>query len=243
MTNNVVPKIIWQTHEEEYQNLPQSFLAASMTWKNLNPNWKYRYVSAENREKEIKNFDPTLYEYYTILNKINQADVWGYVVTYKYGGFYADMDSACTMPLDYFLETKWHGEEVIITSPGFQTLPDTVNISNFGAIKKSNVLRQVLSGIVRLYTKNLNREYINIIKSKSYPIEYEQSIWYMMTYVLKQYNIDVCYELENASLHSSDLKDSFDMNLVVNYFGKIKKYSELAAKKNWTTHIEFSMSN
>ena len=90
-------KIIWQTHEWEHSDLPEHFRAATMAWKNLNPTWEYKYVSARERADQVKSFDYNLYKFYVLADKVTQADIWRYIVVYKHGGVYADMDSMLSL--------------------------------------------------------------------------------------------------------------------------------------------------
>lgn len=92
----MIPKIIWQTHEWEYEDLSYDFKMASLTWKNLNPDWDHRYVSKKDRVKHIEEYDKSLLKFYNSCDGITQSDIWRYVVLYLYGGVYVDMDTlAC----------------------------------------------------------------------------------------------------------------------------------------------------
>ena len=88
----MIPKIIWQTHETAYEDLPQLYKENSQTYKDLG--WEYRYHSALDRESFIAEYFPEyLHLYLHIGPGIYRSDLWRYLVLYKYGGFYADMDS------------------------------------------------------------------------------------------------------------------------------------------------------
>jgi hypothetical protein len=104
-----IPKIIWQTHNYEYEDLPIHYKKIAQTWKNLNPDWEYRYVSHTEREDIIKKY-PILWNYYPTQTGVCQADMWRYVVTYEHGGVYADMDSVCTKSISYFLDNSRSAE-------------------------------------------------------------------------------------------------------------------------------------
>jgi mannosyltransferase OCH1-like enzyme len=91
----MIPKIIWQTHENRYEDLEPFQKNIINTWKNLNPGWKHNYVDAEQRSRDVKEYDENLHTYYLASGKLHQSDIWRLVVTYNHGGFYADMDSIC----------------------------------------------------------------------------------------------------------------------------------------------------
>lgn len=122
-----IPKVIWQTHNYEYDDLPLHFKKVSYTWQNLNPDWEYRFVSHIEREDIIKKY-PTLWKYYPTQDAVCQADMWRYVVTYEHGGVYADMDSICTKPITYLLDSLEDFEIIVPPAILWQTtLKDVVN--------------------------------------------------------------------------------------------------------------------
>jgi hypothetical protein len=110
-----IPKIIWQTHNYEYSDLPIHFKKIAQTWKNLNPDWDYRYVSHTEREEIIKKY-PILWKYYATQDGVCQADIWRYVVTYEHGGVYADMDSVCVQSITHCLNGL-DDAEIFVSTP------------------------------------------------------------------------------------------------------------------------------
>ena len=65
----------------------------SKTYKKLD-GWEYRYSSNADREAFIAKYFPQYLHLYLYIGPgIHRADFWRYLVLYKYGGFYADMDS------------------------------------------------------------------------------------------------------------------------------------------------------
>jgi mannosyltransferase OCH1-like enzyme len=110
-----IPKIIWQTHNYEYSDLPIHFKKIAQTWKNLNPGWEYRYVSHTEREEIVKKY-PMIWKYYPTQDGVCQADIWRYLVTYEHGGVYADMDSVCTEPISYTL-SNLGDHEIFVSTP------------------------------------------------------------------------------------------------------------------------------
>ena len=93
----MIPKIIWQTHETSYVDLPRLYKENSQTYKDLG--WDYRYFSALDRESFIaEHFPEYLHLYLHIGPGIYRSNLWRYLTLYKYGGFYADMDSKLLYP-------------------------------------------------------------------------------------------------------------------------------------------------
>jgi len=145
----MIPKIIWQTEEAEFENLLPFQKNIIGTWKNLNTDWEHRYADSKQREQHVKDYNDTLYKIYQISSGINRADMWRMVATYTHGGFYADMDSICTVPLNDVISQNYRDEDMISSSVGFQTIPKTINNSNFATIKnsKKNVKQPLNKGL------------------------------------------------------------------------------------------------
>ncbi len=239
MSAPLIPKIIWQTHEWEYSDLPQNFLSVTMTWKNLNPDWEYRYVSAKERAEYVKNANPSLYKMYLLSDNVSQADMWRYLVTYEHGGVYADMDSICTMPLNYLIENNQHGADLIATPVEYPN--NFVNNSNFAVTKSSTLMEKVIRNLV-FYYERVN--YARIIMDSNT----EKEFWEQVSKEIKLHTgvyIDVVF-IESPSLvsfnfigaiHSEGIKNEFNTDYDVDYYGEKTTYFELAKKYGWETHI------
>lgn len=248
----MIPKIIWQTHEWEYKDLPNHFLKIIKTWENLNPGWNHRYVSGAQRALYIEQYDQILYRYYLLADKITQADIWRYVVVYRDGGVYADMDSICTMPLDYMIDKYYNEEDVISVAimtdkyeerarwrakdnPEFSS--GGVNNSNFAAIKNSKIMKLILDNIIKkyktitlfdLFIRSEIGNSINPIAGKTHCFFLGYSAY---SDVVMKNQDSVCFNFE-ASMHSNVLKEKFDTDYMINYYGKEIPYFSFVKEKN-----------
>jgi hypothetical protein len=239
----MIPKIIWQTHEWSYEDLPENFLRVIKTWKNLNPEWQHRYVNAVKRAADVKEYDETLYRYYLLADKITQADIWRYIIVYKHGGVYADMDSICTMPLDYMIDKHYKDEDLISLAimidyqkPKINGEYDSsgVNNSNFAAIKNSKIMKLIIDNIIEKYKKITLLDVFN-----SSEIGHEISgrircFWLgyrQYSDIVMQNQDDVCFNFE-ASIHSQDFKQKFDTDYMINDYGKQIPYFSFVIEKN-----------
>lgn len=155
----MIPKIIWQTHELPYDQLPSFQKDIIDTWKYLNMGWEYHYVDAEERYRQVKEYDDFLHDCYLLLGEVHQADIWRLVAVYKHGGVYADMDSICVKPIEEATGWNYKGEQIMCSSIGFQS--SGVNNSNFGAIKNSEIIKLIIDELILIYKslgmKNLPR--------------------------------------------------------------------------------------
>lgn len=235
----MIPKIIWQTHEWEYSMLPHNFKRSSQTWKNLNSGWEYRYHSAIDRAIEVKDFDKELYEYYMFADKVTQSDIWRYIVIYKYGGFYADMDSFCTEPLDFSIEKNYKDNELLCCEiiEDKILIKKFINNSHFAAIKESFILKEIIESIKDKYKKMSVVEIYNSIEKKSNygPRQICNELWLGVHFFYSAItnNKDKVSFGYNGGVHSEMIKIDFTSNYMLNYFGTIVNYEELCKTMNW----------
>lgn len=105
MENQGIPRIIWQTHEYSWSDLPLYMQAAIGTWKEHNPDFQHRYVTgSERREFLESNFDKEFCDFYERSDSnVVRADIWRIAVMLKFGGIYADVDTYCMRPIDKFM--------------------------------------------------------------------------------------------------------------------------------------------
>jgi len=105
LKNNIprnIPKIIFQTWKTK--KLPEKFKEWSDTWKNMNPNFEYRFYTDKDCYKFIYTNYPEYLDLYESLITIEKIDVFRYLVLHKYGGIYVDMDCECLKPIDDLLD-------------------------------------------------------------------------------------------------------------------------------------------
>lgn len=96
-----VPKTIWQTGKLNFENLEYPFNLNVETWKQVNPDWEYRYSNQQQvyydidalNDKEISELSSKLWGAFL-------ADLWRYVTIYSHGGVYVDLDTVARLPLD-----------------------------------------------------------------------------------------------------------------------------------------------
>jgi hypothetical protein len=221
----MIPKIIWQTEEAEFENLLPFQKNIIGTWKNLNPDWEHRYADSKQREQDVKDYNDTLYSIYKISSGVNRADMWRMVVTYTHGGVYADMDSICTMPLDQMIKQYYNGEDIICSSYGFQTKRGGINNSNFATIKNSKTIKLVLDEVILECEKMLEfgDKFTNIFPGVP--------VWGCFSSAAIKNKDNICFQ-DNYFLHSGDFKYRFDLNAQIMYNGDIVNYLDIVKESN-----------
>ena len=100
-----VPKIIWQTMKTN--RVPLILKDYANTWIENNPEYEYRFYDDDDIINFIKNDFPDYVEAYKkIKYGASKADLWRYLIMYKYGGVYADLDCRCINPLRQWINPE-----------------------------------------------------------------------------------------------------------------------------------------
>lgn len=105
----MIPKIIWQTYKDPFSQLQPYMTNALNTWKELNPEFEYKYMD----DSEAAQFVLNEYgqEWYNIFINlpvgVMRGDLWRYMIIYKYGGVYADLDTECLYPINSWLKEDY----------------------------------------------------------------------------------------------------------------------------------------
>ena len=98
-----IPKIIHQTWKS--RDLPDNYKNYSNSWKDKHPDWEYCFYDDIDCENFVKEFFPQFLEIYNSMEKpVMKADMFRYLVVYKYGGVYADIDTLCLKSLNDLLD-------------------------------------------------------------------------------------------------------------------------------------------
>ncbi len=114
----MIPKLIHQTWKTDA--IPDRFKAWSATWSRHNPQWQRRHWSDRALLDFVAQAFPEFLELYcSFAEGVKRADAARYLLLYKFGGVYADIDTECLASLDVLLDeervvlslepsTHWH---------------------------------------------------------------------------------------------------------------------------------------
>lgn len=98
----MIPKIIHQTWKTEH--IPKQWKYAVQSCKTINKEFTHMLWTDENMDKFVKQYYPNFYKIYKSYKyNIQRCDVFRYLVLYKYGDIYLDMDIICNKNLFKFL--------------------------------------------------------------------------------------------------------------------------------------------
>ena len=94
----MIPKIIHQTWRDHILPVPSEL---PDSWKEINPDWDYRFWTDTDLLDFVSSFYPELLELYTSYpSPVQRADLARYLLLDQFGGIYADIDTRCVGPLD-----------------------------------------------------------------------------------------------------------------------------------------------
>lgn len=102
-----VPRILWQTYKSVDQ-LPVESLPCIDSWLRLNRGWSYHFCSDRDMETFFQSYLEGRYlELFRAMPlPVMKADLWRYAILEAFGGFYADIDTYCSAPLDDWLDHR-----------------------------------------------------------------------------------------------------------------------------------------
>jgi mannosyltransferase OCH1-like enzyme len=124
----MIPKIIHQTWKT--LNIPDEWKDAVESCKNQHKDYKHIIWSHEMMESFVKKEYPDFYNVYMAYPyDIQRCDAFRYLVLYKYGGIYLDMDVICKKKIDSILEydlvlTKSLNVENSYTNSFYMVIPN-----------------------------------------------------------------------------------------------------------------------
>jgi len=112
-----IPRIIHQTFYDRV--LPERLQQNVDRLRVMNPDWEYRFYDDADIAAFIKeNYPPAVWAYFQRIDPVYgaaRADIFRYLLLYKFGGVYLDIKSsalepfnATLQPNDQFILSKWH---------------------------------------------------------------------------------------------------------------------------------------
>lgn len=91
-----IPQIIHQIYED-LSGPPPSLIKISQSWKELNHGWEYRFWNKNDIDTFLETYYPDLIPIYRAFPyDVQRWDAIRYLILYKIGGLYVDMDYECT---------------------------------------------------------------------------------------------------------------------------------------------------
>jgi mannosyltransferase OCH1-like enzyme len=96
-----IPKIIFRTGKWVIKDIPDIVMGVYKEIIRLNPDYKFVYFDNDDCYNFIKDFNPSyLLHYNKLIPTAYKADLFRYLLLYKYGGCYGDMTQEIYVPYD-----------------------------------------------------------------------------------------------------------------------------------------------
>lgn len=165
-----IPKIIWQTYKDPEHLLQPYMKDAINSWKALNPEYEHRYMDDE----AAANFVLSEYgeEWHNLFISlpvgVMRGDLWRYMIVYKYGGVYTDLDTECLLPI-----SSW-----MLSDKDFIVCPETdIHFCQwtFAATAGHPILKQVLD-LIKERLKNPNYDMNHFVHYHTGPAVWTEGI-------------------------------------------------------------------
>jgi mannosyltransferase OCH1-like enzyme len=163
----MIPKNIFQSWYTKI--LDASIQSKIDSMKSMNPSYNYYlYDDLEMDDFVNNNFPSEITECYNKLNIIvAKVDFWRYLVIYKYGGVYLDMDSSIDRPLDEII--KENDQAIITAENNAGMFVQWAIIFN----KEHPILKRVINLVIRNIRQN---KYPNDIHKMTGPTVFSEAI-------------------------------------------------------------------
>ena len=146
----MIPKNIHQIWFQGENNIPNKYINNINTIKNHHKTWNYFIWSDESIRKILTAEELKVYNEYKYMHQ--KIDFSKYIVLYKYGGVYIDMDAVSIKPLDDLI--KLNPDKDFIASKfvanyiesyiGCRNL-DCINNGTILSTPKNNILKQLIN--------------------------------------------------------------------------------------------------
>lgn len=149
-SSSLIPSVIYQTFQSRL--IPKAIDDATNSWKELNPEYSWKYFSDIDCRNYIKeNFNKDVLKAYdSLIPGSYKSDLWRYCIIYKEGGVYADIKFGAVVSLSEIIDKD---TELVITND----IDDKRMYNAFFAAKpKHPVILKCIKEVVRRVN---NKEY------------------------------------------------------------------------------------
>jgi hypothetical protein len=232
-----IEKIIWQTYETTYEDLPDYAKDSIGTWKHMNPDWQHGYMSGPDRESFFKeNFPEEVYNTYINLPLgVMKAGLWRFAILYINGGVYADMDTHCKAPISDWLskdndvlldierDTPWLATQVIAAKAGSPIMKAAIDLCvsrcSDGIVKHNHMVHYYTD--VQMFTDAIYKE-LGVEPYQKHLNEWAPELMEMDW--LKSNNVKI--------LNGKDARRLLDKDVVHLYWGDDREAGWIAWKKD-----------
>jgi len=98
----MIPKIIHQTWRNK-KSINEAFQVCVKSIKDKNPDYIYKFYSDQDCYDIVKNEFPEFFGVYGSMSPVEKADLFRYLIVYRDGGVYLDIDCFCVANFDQLI--------------------------------------------------------------------------------------------------------------------------------------------
>ena len=213
-----IPKIIHQVYED-LSGPPEFLRLLSKGWQEKNPDWEYMFWTKKEMEALVREFPDFVDIYHSFPYNIQRWDALRYLILYKYGGLYVDMDYECIRSINpilekgtcfFGLEPKSHaksfgldvmvGNAFMASTPQNQFIEEIINEIKGLKHKKDIIMDKVMNTtgplmITELYFKAKQKFQISLVPSELVTPLTKQEVRMLM---LKKNNNEINAKINDA---------------------------------------------
>lgn len=123
-----IPKHIWQTWKT--RQVPERWRASPTAIRRYCPDWTYTLMTDSDNDAFVhRHFPQFLSLFRSFDREICRADMVRYLLLYKYGGVYMDLDMALTQPIDHAMR---QGSLILVETPNWSGVTNALMASEAG---------------------------------------------------------------------------------------------------------------
>lgn len=110
-SDGIIPKnihMVWyDKHNTACNSIPDKNKSIVQNWKIYNPEFHIKKWHNKDLEELVSSYGPEVKNFFdSIKTVISKCDFSRFLIIYKYGGIYTDVDFYCLKPIDYLINNK-----------------------------------------------------------------------------------------------------------------------------------------
>jgi mannosyltransferase OCH1-like enzyme len=205
-----IPKVIYQTWHSPINKLSKSVKKDLLIFKKLNPDYEYQYFLDDDIESFVhENFPGEISECFNKLNlMVGKIDLWRYLILFKNGGVYLDIDARTNSSLSKLINKK---DDAVIT---FENYLGSNIFAQWVLIFNKN--HPALKKVIEIVIENIkHNKYPNNVLEMTGPGAFSKGL---KLYFREEYGIDLEEIYFHQKTNITFSKNSFQTSLIGHNF-------------------------
>jgi mannosyltransferase OCH1-like enzyme len=241
---NDFPRIIHQIWLQGYSNISEKYKGNMQQNRHLNPNWKYIFWDDTKIINLLREYDEWISTYYRLEYLHHKVDFARYIILYKFGGAYIDMDAIIIKPLDNIIN-RFGDYDLIVSKVNSNMIenyfhcrhPECINNGIIIAKPRNIVLEKMIKSIIKNPKCDSLSTKITCIQSVTGPSKFTKVIYKNINNKVKILDaeylepcvLDVCDVTDNTHVIHKHAGSWYSANL--------KYLVSLYLKNKWLVYI------